>query len=112
MPHVERESRGGATCFLAEQNSPSIAACGPALGAELYNLQILRAGIEEGLHNVERWWVLGRRSPAPTGFDRTKLHLRVSEQNLSCVLPRFSKHNLAVLNVYQRPICELLDSHQ
>ncbi|PBB51976.1 MULTISPECIES: prephenate dehydratase domain-containing protein [Mesorhizobium] len=112
MPNVERESRRGSTSFVAEQKSPSIAAFGPGLGAKLYNLQILRTGIEEGLHNVTRWWVLGRRTPAPTGFDRTTLHLRVSEQNLSCVLNRFSKDDLTVLNVYQRPTCERLDTHQ
>ncbi|MGX8009717.1 prephenate dehydratase [Mesorhizobium sp. ORM8.1] len=112
MANLERESRTGATSFVAKQNSPSIAAIGPALGAKLYNLQILRTGIEEGLHNVTRWWVLGRRTPAPTGSDRTTLHLRVSEQNLSSVLNKFSEDDLAVLNVYQRPTCERLDTHQ
>ena len=112
MPNVERESRMGTTSFVAEQKSPSIAAFGPALGAKLYDLQILRTGIEEGLHNVTRWWVLGRNTPASTGFDRTTLHLRVSEQNLSYILNMFSKEDLVVLNIYERPTCERLDTHQ
>ncbi|MCA1371036.1 hypothetical protein I6F15_27205 [Bradyrhizobium sp. BRP14] len=112
MPNVEREGRIGTTAFIAEQQSPSIAAFGPALGARLYDLQILRTGIEEGLHNVTRWWVLGRKTPPPTGFDRTSLHLRVSEDGLNRALNLLSKEDLMVLNIYERPTCESLDTHQ
>ncbi|WP_155765390.1 hypothetical protein [Mesorhizobium erdmanii] len=83
---------------------------GPALGAKLYDLQILRTGIEEGLHKLTQWWVLGRKTPAPTGFERTTLHLRVSEQYQLCTEYDLEE-DLVVLNIYERPTCERLETN-
>ena len=112
MPWVEREGRAGTTSYVADQNSPTIAAFGPSFGAKLFGLQELRTGIEEGLHNVTRWWVLGRKTPTPTGHDRTTLHLLASEQDFNKILKTFASRDLTVLNIYERPTCERLDAHQ
>lgn len=112
MPDVEREIRAGATAYVAEQNSPLLAAFGPGLGARLFDLKELRTGIEEGLHNVTRWWVLGRATPAPTGNDRTTLHLRVDEGALHAILAVLVGEGLTLLNIYERPTGERLDAHQ
>ncbi|MBO0661704.1 hypothetical protein LQ948_03885 [Jiella sp. MQZ9-1] len=112
MPGVERESRPGTTAYVAEENSPNLAAFGPGLGATLYDLQELRTGIEEGLHNVTRWWVLGRDIAPPTGFDRTTLLLRSDEASISAQLAAIVNSGVPILNIYERPTCERLDVHQ
>ncbi|MEZ2129632.1 MULTISPECIES: prephenate dehydratase [unclassified Sinorhizobium] len=112
MPGVERESRLGTVAYVAEENSPKLAAFGPGLGAKLYDLQELRTGIEEGLHNVTRWWVLGKDIARPTGFDRTTIVLRSDEASISSQLATFLNSGLSILNIYERPTRERLDIHQ
>lgn len=112
MPNVDREARHGATAFVASRNSPALASIGPGLGAKLFDLQQVRTGIEEGIHNVTRWWVLGRNCPLPTGRDRTSVHLKSLEAEFMDVLNALSEHNASVLNIYQRPTRAQLDAHQ
>lgn len=111
MPHVSREARAGTTHHVASLNSPAVASIGPGLGAKLYNLQELRTGIEEGLHNVTRWWVLGREIPACTGDDRTTLHLRTREQEFGSFMRDLAQSGIEILNIYERPTFQGLDDH-
>jgi chorismate mutase/prephenate dehydratase len=49
------------------------AALGSTLAAELYDLPILVASVEDNPHNVTRFLVLGRSPARPTGADQTVL---------------------------------------
>ncbi|WP_343499496.1 prephenate dehydratase [Achromobacter denitrificans] len=115
MPNVRRTdaASGGAAAQLVA-NSPTLdkASFGPKVGASVYSLVSLADGIEEGPHNVTRWWVLGRDMPAPTGNDKTSLLLDTSDDKFGASLAALTGAGVQVLTVYERPSKKTLDSHR
>ena len=59
MPHARRTeaASGGAAAAVAGSPTADKASVGPRIGASIYGLVSLVDGIEEGPHNVTRWWV-------------------------------------------------------
>lgn len=115
MPTVKRTeaaSGGAAAKTVAESATLDKASFGPKVGASVYSLSALVDGIEEGPHNVTRWWVLGRDVPAPTGHDKTSLVLSTADDNLNDALRALVQANVAVLTIYERPSKKTLDTHR
>ena len=115
MPNVKRTdaaSGGAAAQTVAQSDTLDKASFGPKVGAEVYHLQALVNGFEEGPHNVTRWWVLGRQMPAPTGRDKTSLLIDASDATLDPVLRSFQAHKVKVLTIYERPSKKTLDTHR
>lgn len=115
MPTVKRTesaSGGAAAKTVAESATLDKASFGPKVGASVYALSALVDGIEEGPHNVTRWWVLGRDLPAPTGHDKTSLVLSTADDNLNDALRALVQANVAVLTIYERPSKKTLDTHR
>ncbi|WP_423837680.1 prephenate dehydratase [Variovorax terrae] len=115
MPRVRRtDAASGGAAAQAVANSPALdkASFGPKVGASVYQLISLVDGIEEGPHNVTRWWVLGRNMPAPTGNDKTSLLVNASDDNFGAVLGSFNQAGVQVLTVYERPSKKTLDTHR
>ncbi|MFA5490830.1 MAG: prephenate dehydratase domain-containing protein, partial [Candidimonas sp.] len=72
MPTISRQpalSGGAAALEVANSPTASVASMGPPAAAKIYGLEPLINAIEEGPHNVTRWWVLGRDITAPSGND-------------------------------------------
>lgn len=115
MPTVRRtEAASGGAAAKAVADSPTLdkASFGPRIGATVYPLVSLVDGIEEGPHNVTRWWVLGRTPPAPTGNDKTSLLVNTSDDKLGADLESFAKAGVKILTVYERPSKKTLDTHR
>lgn len=115
MPHVRRvdaASGGAAAQAVADSTTLDKASLGPKVGATVYPLVSLVDGIEEGPHNVTRWWVLGRKMPAPTGHDKTSLLIETSDGRLSAILAAFDRAGLQILTIYERPSKKTLDTHR
>jgi chorismate mutase/prephenate dehydratase len=115
MPHVRRTealSGGDAAQRVALSSTRDKASVGPRIGASIYRLVSLLDGIEEGPHNVTRWWVLGRAMPAPTGRDKTSMLACVRDEDLAGLLAAFSGAGAQVLTIYERPSRESLDTHR
>lgn len=115
MPHVRRveaASGGAAAQAVAESAATDKASFGPKVGTSVYPLVSLADGIEQGPHNVTRWWVLGREMPAPTGHDKTTLLIETSDANLSGVLGAFAQARVQILTIYERPSKKTLDTHR
>ncbi|CAB3632508.1 Bifunctional chorismate mutase/prephenate dehydratase [Achromobacter mucicolens] len=115
MPTVKRTesaSGGAAAKTVAESATLDKASFGPKVGASVYSLSALVDGIEEGPHNVTRWWVLGRDLPAPTGHDKTSLVLSTADDKLNEALRALVQANVAVLTIYERPSKKTLDTHR
>lgn len=95
-------------------DSPTLdkASFGPKVGAIVYNLVSLVDGIEEGPHNVTRWWVLGRTMPAPTGNDKTSLVVDTSDATFGKVLADFTNARIQILTIYERPSKQTIDTHR
>jgi len=115
MPNVRRtEAASGGAAAQAVANSPTLdkASFGPKVGAAVYSLASLADGIEEGPHNVTRWWVLGRDMPAPTGHDKTSLLLDTSDEQFGALLGALGAAGVQILTVYERPSKKTLDTHR
>jgi prephenate dehydratase len=114
MPTVERRpaaSGGAAAEEVAGAAAADLAAMAPPAAAQIHGLVALAQGIEEGPHNVTRWWVIGREAPPPTGHDKTSLRLQASEQAFGSALQTLSPLASRVLAVYERPGGRTLDAH-
>lgn len=112
LPHALREpaaSAGAAAQAVAARASPDCAALGPAIAAALHGLQAMAQHIEEGPHNVTRWWVLGRSVPAPTGHDRTSLTCKATGAELLRLQKALASAGLKVLAVHAAAHRHVLD---
>ncbi|WP_246129577.1 prephenate dehydratase [Verticiella sediminum] len=115
MPDVRRtEAASGGAAAQTVANSATLdkASFGPAVGASVYSLVSLVDGIEEGPHNVTRWWVLGRTLPEPTDNDKTSLLVDTSDEHLDAALTAFTGAGVQILTIYERPSKKSLDTHQ
>lgn len=115
MPHVRRtEASSGGAAALAVADSPGMdkASFGPRIGSALYSLVSLQDGIEEGPHNVTRWWVLGRDMPAPSGHDKTSLLVDTSDDRLGALLGVLIQAGIQILTIYERPSKMTLNTHR
>ena len=114
MPHARRTeaASGGAAAAVAGSPTADKASVGPRIGASIYGLVSLVDGIEEGPHNVTRWWVLGREMPAPSGRDKTSLLTSVADKDLAELLASFGDAGVQVLTIYERPSRKSLDTHR
>ena len=115
MPTVRRTeaaSGGAAAQAVAASQTLDKASFGPKVGTSVYPLVSLVDGIEEGPHNVTRWWVLGRGMPVPTGNDKTSLLVDASDANLASIMESFIKAHVQILTIYERPSKKTLDTHR
>ncbi|MFQ6685388.1 prephenate dehydratase domain-containing protein, partial [Bordetella pertussis] len=103
---------GAAAQAVAASATQDKASFGPRVGASVYQLVSLADGIEEGPHNVTRWWVLGRDMPAPTGKDKTSLLACIPDARLAPLLADFAQAGVPILTIYERPARKTLDAHR
>jgi chorismate mutase/prephenate dehydratase len=115
IPNVRRTdaaSGGAAAQMVAHSAASDKASFGPKVGATVYKLVPLVDGIEEGPHNVTRWWVLGRSMPTPTSRDKTSLLVSTSDDDFGALLGSLSGAAIQILTVYERPSKQSIDTHR
>ena len=115
MPQVRRAaatSGGDAARRVSLSATLDKASVGPRIGATIYGLESLVDGIEEGPHNVTRWWVLGHAMPPASGCDKTSLLASVVDNDLAELLACFGEAGVQVLTIYERPSRRSLDTHR
>jgi chorismate mutase / prephenate dehydratase len=81
------------------------AAIASELAARLYELTVLRGGIEDAEDNFTRFLVVGKRQADPTGSDKTSLLLALGDRPgvLFRVLEPFAKHGINMSKIESRP---------
>ncbi|KIX13021.1 prephenate dehydratase [Dethiosulfatarculus sandiegensis] len=88
------------------------AAClAPGEAAGIYGLKVLADEIEKGPHNLTRFVVLGRRTPLPSGRDKTTLLAEIKDRNLAFTLAFLVKSDISILNIFEHPTGQGIDSH-
>lgn len=99
----EAPSSSQAAAFACEH--PASAALGTALGAELQDLKIIAASIDDSASQA-RFIVLGRRPAPPTGNDNTMLMVTISDRvgALLDILNAFVKEGVNVRQIENRPV--------
>ncbi len=103
-----------AASFVAEQKQHSIAAIASERAAELYNLAVIKKGIESNHHNYTRFAIVAHKSskeykelnkkvlPHNTGF--LVFSVKDKTGSLLCCLHVFSSYNVNLHKIESRPI--------
>lgn len=105
-PNVERRAvaSNGEAARLASEN-PAIAAVASEIAGQRYNLQIVKAHIQDDPHNRTRFAVIGRLKTTPSGSDQTSLVLSVKNEAGAVyrMLEPLSKHGVSMTRFESRP---------
>jgi len=85
--------------------TPDLAAIGSVLAAELYDLKVVFANIEDGPSNMTRFFVIANEPANRTGKDKTALMFTTAHQAgaLVEVLKVFAKYGINLTNIDTRP---------
>ena len=105
-PNIERRavaSNGEAARIAAED--PSIAAVASEIAGQRYNLQVVKAHIQDDPHNRTRFAVIGRLKTSPSGSDQTSLVFSVKNEAGAVyrMLEPLSKHGVSMTRFESRP---------
>lgn len=84
---------------------PTTAAIASELAAQLYGLKIIKARIEDNVHNFTRFLVLSKKAPERTGKDKTSIMISVKDKigALYDLLRPFASHGLNMTKIESRP---------
>ena len=86
-------------------NEQNLAAIGSTLAAELYDLKIIFANIEDNPNNTTRFFVISRAPARRTGSDKTALIFTTANESgaLVEVLNVLARHGVNLTNIDTRP---------
>lgn len=100
---VESASNTRAAQRAAEE--PGTAAIAGRMAAELYDLPILEAGIQDCANNTTRFLVIGPESCPPTGHDKTSLLFGVQNEagSLFAALEPLQRLGISMSKIESRP---------
>jgi chorismate mutase/prephenate dehydratase len=86
-------------------NNPNAAAIAGIIAAEIYELPILAANIEDDANNTTRFIIIGKQLATPTGHDKTTLVVSTNNQAgaLYRMLEPFAKASVDMLSIESRP---------
>jgi chorismate mutase/prephenate dehydratase len=81
------------------------AAIASSLAAGVYKLRVIARNIEDSLHNITRFLVIGKTQPSPTGSDRTSILFSIKDKigALHDMLIPFKKYNINLTKIESRP---------
>jgi len=106
LPRADLVAVGSTTeAALFASRVEGTAAIASSMAAELYQLNVLSAAIEDNPQNQTRFLVLGRESAQPTGRDKTCLLFSVSHEAgaLVEVLQTFRRHEVNMTKIESHP---------
>ena len=87
--------------------NPKIALIASAIAAEMYNLPILKKGVQDKLDNVTRFLVIGKNNVKSSGAgkDKTSLVFSLNDESgaLEKALMPFAKRNINLSKIESRP---------
>ena len=104
MPLLDVASTAAAVQLAAEDES--VAAIAGAAAASQYDLQVVKAKIEDNPHNFTRFLVIGKKSPEKSGADKTSIMFSVKDEPgiLYRMLEPFSKRDINLAKIESRPM--------
>jgi chorismate mutase/prephenate dehydratase len=107
FPRVEMEEVPSTShaASAAAQND-SIAAVSSSLAADIYELKIIAANIEDQSHNITRFLVIGNQEARPSRRDKTSLAFSVKDEPgiLHRMLRPFATRRINLCKIESRPI--------
>ena len=103
QPHYAVSTARASKDIIGHKNK---AAIGNKIAAELYNLEILKANIQDTDNNETRFVVVSNDDHEPTGDDKTSIIFSIYEDRpggLYNVLGFFQKNNINLTKIESRP---------
>ncbi|MBI5144349.1 MAG: ACT domain-containing protein, partial [Candidatus Omnitrophica bacterium] len=75
------------------------------LASKIYNLKVLYSSIEDSVHNVTRFLVIGRTDAKPTRKDKTSVMISIKDKvgALHDILVPFKRHGVNLTKIESRP---------
>lgn len=105
-PNIERQAiaSNGEAARVAGEDSAAAAIAGEIAG-QRYNLQVVKAHVQDDPHNRTRFAVIGRLQPAPSGKDQTSLVLSVPNKAGAVynMLAPLAAHGVSMSRFESRP---------
>jgi chorismate mutase/prephenate dehydratase len=100
----EVTSTSHAASMAAQDNS--VGAVSSSLAAEIYDLKIVAANIEDQSHNITRFFVIGEQPAKPSRRDKTSLAFSVKDEPgiLHRMLRPFANRRINLSKIESRPI--------
>lgn len=106
LPRAERIAvSSNAEAARLVGGDPSAAAIASDAAAEMYDLNILAANIEDDPNNTTRFLVIGLHEPEPSGKDKTSLMVTVHNEAgaLYSLLEPVARHGVSMTKIESRP---------
>jgi len=106
LPNAERlATNSNAEAVLLAKQHPHSAAIAGSNAAELYDMPVLKADIEDEPDNTTRFVVIGKHASPPSGNDRTSLMLFTNNRAgaLYHLLEPLAKRGISMSNIESRP---------
>ncbi|WP_407414825.1 prephenate dehydratase [Methanobrevibacter sp.] len=103
QPHYAVSTASAAKSIIGDKSK---AAIGNAKTVELYDLEILKANIQDTDNNATRFVVLSKENQEPTGKDKTSIIFSIYEDKpggLYRILGIFQKENINLTKIESRP---------
>lgn len=87
------------------KDNPNAAAIAGLIAAEVYDLPVFQANIEDDANNTTRFIIVGQQVATPTGHDKTTLVVSTTNQTgaLHRMLEPFAVANVDMLSIESRP---------
>ncbi len=104
IPLLDVASTAAAAQMAAEDGS--VAAIASHAAAIQYDLQVVKAKIEDNPHNFTRFLVIGKKTPENSGADKTSIMFSVKDEPgiLYRMLEPFSKRQINLAKIESRPM--------
>ncbi|MFO7577881.1 MAG: prephenate dehydratase [Pelovirga sp.] len=104
IPLIDVSSTAAAAQMVAEDDSA--AAIASAAAAVQYDLQVVKARIEDNPHNFTRFLVVGKKAPGKGDDDKTSIMFSIKDEPgiLYRMLEPFSKRQINLTKIESRPM--------
>ncbi len=106
LQHAERMPvSSSAKAAQITRDEPNAAAVGSTLAGEIYGLPAVFTNIEDNRNNITRFFVIGRRRPKCSGYDKTAIMFTTAHKPgaLADVLDVFRQHKVNLTHIDKRP---------
>ena len=106
LPDVEQvetaNTAEGARIASGEEGAAAIAS---DLAADMYDIKVLVAGVEDAVHNFTRFFVVGHQNDKPTGQDKTSVLCAIKDRPgaLYSLLTPLAEHGISLTRIESRP---------
>lgn len=105
MKTVPTYDTAGSVKIIKEINKPNIACIASKRASEIYQVPIIKEGIEDNPNNFTRFLILSKKSSSQTKKDKTSIIFSIKHEPgaLHYIIERIYKHQINLTKIESRP---------